>query len=57
VCQKARLALGEVAPAPICLSELEAMLAGGRLEEVTLERVSHEIESSVNPPTANTPIW
>lgn len=49
--QSVRLALGGVAPVPIRLSELEAMLAGGRLEEATLERVPHEVESSLNPPS------
>lgn len=46
-----RLAVGGVAPVPIRLFELEVMLAGGRLDEATLERVALEVASTVNPPS------
>ncbi len=49
--QSVRLALGGVAPFPIRLSEVEAMLLGCHLEDAILERVSHEIEISINPPS------
>jgi len=51
ILQSARLAVGGVTPVPIRLPELETRLAGDYLEEATLERVSLEIESSLNPPS------
>lgn len=51
ILQSVRLALCGVAPVPIRLFELESVLVGGRLEEVTLERVSQEVAGTVNPPS------
>lgn len=48
--QTVRLALGGVAPTPIRLREVEALLMGGQLDEAMLDHIEHLVENSVDPP-------
>jgi len=50
VCHGARLALGGVAPDPIRLPTVEAMLSGSALDDDLLTRVAQEIAAVVSPP-------
>jgi len=50
ICHGARLALGGVAPDPIRLPAIEAMLSGSALEDDLLTRMAQATATAINPP-------
>jgi carbon-monoxide dehydrogenase medium subunit len=51
VCRMARLALGGVAPDPIRLPSVEAMLIGQVLEQDLLARIAHDVSAAIDSPS------
>lgn len=51
VCRKCRLAVGAVAPVPLRLKKIEAVIEGRQISDDLLDRVSRMVEQEVSPIT------